>query len=188
MKKSFLIIFFCLFSVLSFAQNYAAAIENQFRDYNNLIAEKKFESALDLYGNEDFLKLFQKKDLIQLMDQMFNSPDVKFKIYPPEEVVVSDNLVESNGKKYMRLSYKQNLDMKFEDKMVESQLLLQSLQKEFGAGNVSFNQQTGYYQIITYKDAVASSTDLNKWKFAVIEEKQLPILRQFIPAEILYSK
>ena len=78
--------------------------------------------------------------------------------------------------------------MKFEDKMVESQLLLQSLQKEFGAGNVSFNQQTGYYQIITYKDAVASSTDLNKWKFAVIEEKQLPILRQFIPAEILYSK
>ena len=81
MKK--LLLFLCIsFSVLSFSQTIQSDIEVQFRDYNALIAEKSFEKALDLYANEDFLEIFPKEQMVQLMNQMFNMEGIDFKISP----------------------------------------------------------------------------------------------------------
>lgn len=97
MKK--LLLFLCIsFSVLSFSQTIQSDIEGQFRDFNALIAEKNFDKALDLYVNEDFLKIFPKDQMVQLMDQMFNMEGIDFKIYKPEDIAVSKDVVKEGDK------------------------------------------------------------------------------------------
>lgn len=185
--KKVLSLLYISFSVLVFSQNIQADIESQFRDYNYLIESKNFSKALDVYGNEDFLKLYPKEQIVEVMNQMFNSKDFEFKIYKPEDIVVSTEIIEEKNISYVKLRYKQNLDMKFNMEGVKPEVLLPALQAEFGKGQVTYNESAGFFEIRSVKDAVANSSDLKNWKFTVIEKKQIPILMQFIPESILRS-
>lgn len=172
---------------MAFSQNIQSDIESQFRDYCTLIENKNFDKALDIYGNEDFLKIFPKEQIIDLMNQMFNSKDFDFKIHQPKEIMVSNEIIKDKNNSFVKLSYKQNLEMKFNMPGLKSGQLLSALQAEFGYGQVDYNESTDVFEVRTIKEAIANSSDLKNWKFTVIEKKQIPILKQFIPESFLRS-
>ncbi|WHF52656.1 hypothetical protein QGN23_05095 [Chryseobacterium gotjawalense] len=181
-------LFLCFsFSVLAFSQNIQSDIDSQFRDFSSLIENKNFGKALDIFGNEDFLKIFPKEQMIALMDQMFNSKDFDLKIHQPENLIVSTDIIKDKNNTFVKLSYKQNLEMKFNMPGIKSGQLLSALKAEFGDGQVDYNESTGFFEVRTIKDAVANSSDLKNWKFTIIEKKQIPILKQFIPESFLRS-
>ncbi len=180
MKKLIILLFF-IFSALGFSQEYSKEVQSQFLDYTNLIINKDFEKAIDQYGNEDFLKLIPKSQLLAAMDQIFNSKEMEFKTFQPTNFVVEDKVFKKNGQSYLKLDYSQRVDMKFNSKELKKEQLLPVLQKEFGTDNVSYNEKTSYYEINTRKTAVANSSDEKKWKFTVLEKNQLGLLSQFIP-------
>ncbi|MDQ0476395.1 hypothetical protein [Chryseobacterium sp. MDT2-18] len=186
MKKVFLFLCFS-FSVLAFSQNIQSDIESQFRDYSSLIENKNFGKALDIYGNEDFLKIFPKEQVIAVMDQMFNSKDFDLKIHQPENVIVSTEIIKDKNNTFVKLSYRQNLEMKFNMPGLKSGQLLSALQAEFGNGQVDYKESSGLFEVRTVREAVANSADLKNWKFIIIEKKQIPILKQFIPESLLRS-
>jgi hypothetical protein len=184
MKKLFLFLSFISF-VPFFAQDLRAEIENQFRDYNNLLIEKKFEKALQLYGNEDFLKRFPIEQLVEKMNKMFSSPEIDFHLAAPENIVVSDKVIDQNEKKFVKIDFQQKLEMKFNDAELNRDNLLAALQKTFGNEQVKYEDKTGFFLVNTVKTAVANSSDLKNWKFTVLEQKQIPILIGFIPEQFL---
>ena len=184
MKK--LLLFLCIsFSVLSFSQRIQSDIEVQFRDYNALIAEKSFEKALNLYANEDFLEIFPKEQMVQLMNQMFNMEGIDFKIYKPEDITVSNDVIKEGDKSYVKIKYRQSLDIKFDIPDVTNDQFYTALQEEFGTEHVKLNDDTGFFEVRTGKEAIASSNNLKNWKFTVVEKKQIPFLKQFIPIQFL---
>ena len=184
MKKILFIITF-IFSVFVFSQDIKSDVERQFIEYNNLIINKDFEKAINLYSNEDFLKIFPKEQLLAFMEQTFKSPEIEFKLYLPENMIISNKIIEESGKKFVKISYHQNMEMKFNADDVEPEKLLSALQGEFGYDNVKYNDATAFYEIHTDKSAVASSSDSKNWKFTVMEKKQIPILKHFIPEQFL---
>ena len=186
MTKNIFLLLFILFSALFFGQNFKTDVENQFRDYNSLISNKDFKKAMDLYANEDFFKIVPKEQLIEMMEMVMNAPEMEFKMYPPENIIIDEkNVVNENGKKYLKLIYNQRLDMKFKDSKVKPEDLLSALQGQFGYNQVRYNEKTDFFEINTIKSTVANSSDFKNWKFTVIEKKQIPILKQFIPEKFL---
>ena len=75
--------------------------------------------------------------------------------------------------------------MKFKDSKVKPEDLLSALQGQFGYNQVRYNEKTDFFEINAIKSTVANSSDLKNWKFTVIEKKQIPILKQFIPEKFL---
>jgi hypothetical protein len=184
MKKVFLLLSF-IFCVPFFAQNINTEIETEFKDYNSLISTHQFEKALEVYGNEDFLKLFPRADLVAMMDKSFNNPDVLLKLLSPTNIIISDATVEDKGKKFVKIDFQQSLEMKFIAQDMSADQLLTILKSSFGNDHVKYDDKTEYFLIETFKTAVASSIDLKSWKFMVLEKKQIPILLGFIPMQFL---
>lgn len=183
--KKLLTVFAFLMVGLVFSQKYQADVMAQFKDYSALIESKNFEQALDKYGNQEFFNIIPKKQMVALMDQMFNAKEFEFKFYQPEDINVSDNLIKEKGNSWVKISYKQNLDMKFSKAGINNEQILSALQSEFGFGHVKFNSATQYFEIRTDKEAVANSADLKNWKFTVLEKKQIPVLKQIVPEVFL---
>ena len=184
MKKVLLLLTF-IFCVPFFAQNINAEIETQFKDYSSLISTHQFEKALDLYGNEDFLKLFPRADLIAMMNKSFNNPEVLLKLLSPTNIIINESPVEEKGKKFVKIDFQQSLEMKFIAQDMSVDQLLPILKSSFGNDHVKYDDKTEYFLIETFKTAVASSIDLKNWKFMVLEKKQIPILIGFIPMQFL---
>lgn len=181
-----LLLLLSLLIVIPFvAQDVNNEIKSQFNDYNQLIIEKKFDQALDVYGNEDFFKVVPKDQIVSLMNQMFNAPEIDIKIEKPENIIINEDPIKVEENIFVEISYQQDLQMKFNGKEVSNEVLLTALEKEFGHQNVNFNQQTGFFLINANKTVVANSKDSKNWKFTVLEKKQIPILRHFIPAQFL---
>lgn len=168
-----------------FAQDLKSDIEKQFRIYNNLIIEKKYEKAIDLYANEEFLKIIPKKTLVEMIDQVFNSPEVQFRVELPKNIQVDSKIIEEKGNKFVKLEYDQKLEMKTDDAESNKENILVALQSTFGQEHVRFDEKSGFFIINTTKVAVANSSDNENWKFSVLERHLIPILKQFIPHEFL---
>lgn len=184
MRKVFLFLSI-IFTIPFLAQNVNKEIENQFNDYNTLLIEKKFEKALDLYANEDFLRIVPKNQLVQVMNQMFNSNEIDVKIDQPINIIVNDEFFQNKGNQFVEINYQQNMQMKFNGTEMTDDALLSALKNEYGSENVTFNKQTGSFLVHTNKIALANSKDSKNWKFTVLEKKQIPILKQFIPEQFL---
>lgn len=184
MRKILLFLSFILVIPL-FAQDFKSHIETQFNDYNKLIAEKQFEKALTNYGNEHYLKVVPIDQLVSLMNEMFNSTEIDFILEKPHNVVVSDEIIEQNGEKFVKIDYQQNFEMKFNNPDLARYTIYSSLKNDFGSENVEFDKETGYFLITTNKVAVGNSNDLQSWKFSILEKKSIPVLIKFIPEQYL---
>ena len=174
-------------SVFGYSQEFSKEIETQFKDYNQLIINKNFGKALDTYANEDFLKIVPRDQMVQAMEQIFSSKEMEFKTYDPQNIIVQNGSLKSNGKTYIKLSFDQRIDMKFANTSLSKEILLAALQREFGSENVKFNDQSKFYEIKAHKNAVANSVDNKAWKFTVLERDQMQLLAQFLPKELIIS-
>ena len=181
MLRSILLALILSISTVAFSQAYKDSVKAQFSRYTDLLINKKFAQSMD-YMNPGFLKMIPKEQLTAALNQVFNNPEMQFKMEQPKIVSVGDNQV-INNQNYVKLKYSHYLSMRFKEKQ-DTAVMKQAFGQQFGEENVSYNAATDTYKFFIVKDVIANSTNQRKWTFVVVEEKQKPLLQQFIPKEL----
>lgn len=185
MFKPILVFFLIAFQCNDlFAQAYKDSIELQFLRYTESLMQKDFARSTD-YMNPGFFKFVPKEQLISLMSQAFNNPDMDFKIEDPKIVSIGSSKTISK-QSFVKLQYSNYLSMQFKNSdKSNAELTNQALQGQFGENNVKYDSATNTYKIFVVKNVIANSADNKNWTFVVVEEKQKPLLEKFIPKEML---
>ncbi len=184
-------ILFFLFT-MAYSQDHKSDVKKQFLTYYQLIIDKKFEQAMD-YVNVNMFSLVPKKQLIEVMEKSFNSPEAEIHTDLPKNIVVSGKT--QKGKEYfstinytadMKIRFKKLEDKANKDRSEVDRIMVRAqLEETFGKKNVVYDSTSGFFKIHAIKKAVANSTDLKKWTFVTVEPKQIPVLEKFIPKELL---
>jgi hypothetical protein len=172
------------------AQDFSADIKKEFLYYNQLVKAKDFDKVLE-YTHPALFESYPKDQVKAGLEQVFNNPQIEIDLGDP---VLSDfvNAKQIENKYYVRFKNVQVTKMKFG--FIESQTgtdkdntintLKQNLGGQFGAENVNYDSQTGFFVINATSKMLAVSDDKKAWKFIDIGNPQLkPILEKFIPAE-----
>ena len=129
-----------------FAQSYKDSIELQFLRYTESLMQKDFSRSTD-YMNPGFFKLVPKEQLIKMMSQAFNNPDMDFKIEDPKIVSIGSSKTISK-QSYVKLQYSNFLSMHFKNAdNPNSELTQQALQGQFGEGNVKYDSTSNTFRI-----------------------------------------
>lgn len=172
----------------------AKKITEDYNAYSKLLSEKNFEKAFD-YLNPGIFDIAPKEQLLEVMNQTLNNPAIALEVSMPEVSEFSD--VKKIGETYyVKFKSFNVIKMKFTglftpDKtpaeiQATTQKMKESFDAKFGANNVSYDEQTQFFQIKAMKPVIASSADQKSWKFITIDDdSQKPMLSQFIPAELL---
>lgn len=192
MKKLLLILF--LISNFLYSQETKKVIETQFLDYTSLIVKRDFNTALDKYANDKLFQFVSKEQLSAAFEILFNNPEMEFYLGDVKihSIELLDKKIENES--YAKIIYSQSLGMKLveidkikdiEEKKDKIKMYLYAFQNQFGDDNVKYNENTGFYDLVTQKYCVANSKDGLNWKFTVIEKKQKFLLEKFIPLELL---
>ncbi|MEM6765537.1 MAG: hypothetical protein AAF655_11440 [Bacteroidota bacterium] len=188
---SLLLVFLILGSPLHAQEE---TIRQEFTDYFDLIRNQEVEKAMDYIPGE-FFDIFPREAMVSAMKMVYNTPGLEVEFGPMEITHVSSpKLMED--KWYAMMNHISEIKMKFdtpedststtEDKKMYQEMLMTNFEQQFGEGNVSYDTETQFYLIKANKQAVAVSPDgQTDWKFVVAEKKQLPILRRFLPAELM---
>lgn len=186
MQRLILIFTFLVFSTVLFAQPYKDSIKVQFSRYTDLIVNKEFSRSAE-YINPEFFKIVPKAQLIAIMEKTFDNPELDFKVENPVILSIGDNnRIEGNN--FVKLQYSNFLSMHFKQNNEVKQdtaLTKKALEAQFGQDNVTYDSTTDTYKIFVIKNVIANSTNMRKWTFVVVEEKQKQILEKFIPKELL---
>lgn len=193
MKKTLILL--SLVSSLAFGQtseNYQENINKDFIEYNDLILKQEFEKSMD-YMLPDFFEIIPKKQMVLLMKQIYNNPDLEFKAEKPKNIEYGKPKMIGE-KYYSKIIYSYDIEMKFnnveesEDKEqseLSRNLMKLTLEKTFGSGNVKFNKETKFYEIHSIKNAFGiSANGVSDWKFIVVESNQKFILEKILPKEL----
>lgn len=184
MKLILFILTICIAQQIS-AQAYKDSIRNQFKYYNELLRNKEFSKSMD-YLNTAIYKVAPKEDLLQMIEQTFNNPDVDIKLSEPTVKNVGDTKVINNIT-YSVFEYTGDMSMRFKAEEMKNDTTGATkslLATQFGEQNVTYDRASGFYNIKVVKKVVANSDDLKKWTFLVIEESQKEMLGTLIPKEL----
>ncbi|SDR71459.1 hypothetical protein [Christiangramia echinicola] len=193
MKK--IILLLILVSNLTFGQtneSYKENLNKDFVEYNDLILKQEFEKSMD-YMLPKFFEIIPKNQMVLLMKQVYNNPDLEFKMDKPKNIVYGEPK-KIEEKYYSEITYLYDMQMRFnnieesenpEQNELNKNLTKLSLEKTFGAGNVNFNEETEFYEIQSNKNAIGiSENGTSDWKFVVVEPKQKFILEKILPQEL----
>ncbi|WP_299779171.1 hypothetical protein [uncultured Formosa sp.] len=187
-KNKVLTILFLTYCTVGFTQDYKKNIESEFTDYLNYIVNMEFEKSMD-YITPEFFEIIPKVQLIIVLKQTFSNPAMTFEIIDPKVISVQD-AEKIEAKHYALLTYSSQMNIKINNDLEETEqqtnnrlsLTKASFDQTFGAENVSYNEETGIYNIYAKKDAYAISENGNTdWKFLVIEKSQKVILEKILP-------
>lgn len=190
-KKFATILLLLVTSVVS-SQNYKKTIEKEFSEYLNSIVNMEFEKSME-YLTDDFFEIIPKEQMIMVMEKSFNNPDIEFELKDPK-ILNIDNTEKVEDKFYSLISYSLAMNMKFkisedeseDEKKLRLNLTKLSFEKEFGSDNTSYNEKTEFYEVKSEKEVYAiSNNGIDKWKFIVIDEKQMFILQKLLPQELI---
>jgi len=189
MRHTSLIICFLLLSFAVKAQSSNEKLIQQFLKYNQLMIDKNFEEAVN-YTMPEIFKIVTKEQLIQVLKQTMNPPELEFKMgLPSPSDFQQVQIIE--GKKYVRFFNNSTIEMRLTDYKNTSPtsfaITKAAFEKQFGQGNVTYNESSGYFTIKSKKKVIGRSPEnSDDWKFAVIDtDNQKKILSLFIPAEVL---
>ena len=190
-----ILILLLLVSNLTFGQtdeNYKENLNKDFIEYNDLILNQDFEKAMDFMLPE-FFEIIPKNQMILLMKQVYNNPDLEFKADKPKDIEYGKSK-KIEGKYYSEITYSYDIKMKFnnvdeskdeEQNKLNRNLMKLTLEKTFGSGNVKFNEETEFYEIHSIKNAFGiSENGTSDWKFVIVEPKQKFILEKILPNEL----
>lgn len=184
--KRLLILFFAFSLNFTFAQN--DNLERDFKNYHQLISNKKVDLAMD-YVNPKVFEFLSKEAMIQLLQAVFNVPNIEYRMSPPSIVEMDNKAKKIDNIDYISLKALTPLEVKFKDIKIDEDnlpIVMQNLEQKFGAGNVSYDKETDFFKVNSYKKAIASSDDGQNWKFVIIENpKMKTFLAKILPAEVL---
>lgn len=189
MKKLIFITGFILSLNLTFAQSAKQNVERDFMNFNQLISEKKIDDALE-YTNPKIFEIIPKESIKNLLEAVYNMPNIEYKTSKPIISEISD-VKRIENIDYIRIEYISPIVMKIKNLNLneESKIhsILNSFESKFGKGNVTFDKVSGVFKINAKKVVIASSnTGINNWKFVTVDNPRMKtILKKIIPAEIL---
>ena len=179
-------LFLCLVILFAFsasnAQTYKDTVKTQFLDYTALLIKHDFVKSTE-YLHPEFFKLIPKEQMIALMEQTFNNPEVKVSLEQPFNIVLEENKV-INKSNYVKFRYDNYMQMQFPGQPAKDSNVLKALGEQFGEKNVTYDDKKNYYRIFTNHLVVASSADRKNWTFVVIEEASRELIETFIPKEL----
>lgn len=167
-------------------------IRSDFKNYLNAITTKQFSKSMDFIVPE-FFEIFPKEQMIKVMEQTFNNPEIEFELKDPKILGVGKTKKVDN-KFYSKLRYSNMMNMRIvsdeeetdEEKKMRINLMKLSFEETFGSGNVDYNSETDFFQIYSEKEVIARSENgKSAWKFLVIEEKQKFIVEKLVPEEVI---
>ncbi|MEZ4847302.1 MAG: hypothetical protein R3B93_01440 [Bacteroidia bacterium] len=176
-------------------------IENQntiridFNNYLEAITNKEFSKSMD-YIVPEFFEIFPKEQMIKVMEQTFNNPEMEFELKEPKILEIG-KIKKVNERFYSKLRYSNLMNMKFkgeeeeteEEKKMRNNLMKLSFEQTFGSENVEYNSEADFFQIYSEKEVIAiSDNGKTEWKFLVVEEKQKFILEKLVPEEVIKMK
>ena len=186
------VILFLLVQTISQAQDYKSIIKASFSDYLDAIVNLEFERSMD-YMLPEFFEIVPREQLVGLMEQTFNNPDIHFKIKNPEILKVED-AQKIDGKYYALLTYANDMEIQLqaeadetsEEKGMRVSLTQAAFEQSFGKDNVVYNDSLDQYLIHSEKDVYSiSENGVTDWKFLVLGEKQKAILERLLPAQLI---
>ncbi|WP_028377218.1 hypothetical protein [Leeuwenhoekiella sp. MAR_2009_132] len=192
MKHFLLIACFLFASFTIHAQNYKSTIKSTFSEYLDAIVNSDFEKAMD-YMLPEFFDIIPRAQLVSIMEQTFNNPQMSFKIRNPEVLRVED-AQEIEDKFYAMLTYANDMDMQLkgeeneteEQKAMRTGLTQAAFAQSFGKDNVKYKDSTDSYTIHAEKEVIAiSNNGTTDWKFIVLENRQNGMLEKLVPAALL---
>ncbi len=187
------LLFITAFSVTQFAysQDYKKAINDEFTTYVTHLVNLEFEESME-YIPQSLFDIIPKEQMIMVMKQAFNNPDIEIKLLDPKILKIND-AEKIEGKFYALLTYSNIMQMRYysdedeteDEAQMRTDITKLSLEKMFGKKNVSFDEETSFFEIYVKKDVYAISTNgQNEWKFLAIEEKQKPLLEKLLPKQL----
>lgn len=194
MKKAVFTITLFLVTTISFAQDYKTNIKTEFSEYLHTIINKEFEKSMN-YIVPEFFEFFPKSQMIEMMDQLFNNPEMEFELKDAEIKTIND-AQKIEDKYYAFLTYSNQMNIKFllddegeeqtaDEKKMYNNIMMLSFEKTFGEGNVNYDEETEFYEIYVEKDVYAVSVNgKTDWKFLVIEKGQQALLSKILPKEL----
>jgi hypothetical protein len=179
-------------SFCSRAQDITIQIKDQFIQYSALLSQKKFDEAIR-FLDPDFLEIVTKEQLIAALNKTLNSPDFDYKTgeptvsdFKPTKLIGSKNYVKFISHMEIQMRFYKDEPRTADEKKLFISLLKATLEKQFGVGNLTYDDAIEYFKIKSNKNIIASSDDkMSEWKFVVVEPAQKALLSRFIPAELL---
>ncbi|WP_196890125.1 hypothetical protein [Aureivirga sp. CE67] len=192
-KQIFFTVLFIAFSLSTFSQNHQEVIKKEFSEYISLLEKFEFEKSLD-YVMPEFFEIASKEMILKEIEAAFNDPEIELK-FGAIEILSVNEPKNIDGKMYSVIKYNQNILLKMnsaeevgteEEKQEMLDFMLVAFQAQFGKENVTYNKETGFFQIFAEKTGVAATkSDIIDWKFITKEEGQDLFLKKILPTEIL---
>jgi len=188
MRKSILAPIAIVICLAAQAQDYKADVKKQFQEYMNLNFDQNFTKAMD-YINPALFKIISKEQMIKVFEAAMNDPQVEVAMEKENSKILSVGDKQTiSGMNYVKLQYFNSMKMRFKapgSESMDTTVIKQLLEKQFGNGNVSYNAETKSYRIVKYENVVANSADNKKWTFITVESKQKAMLEKILPKELL---
>lgn len=162
-------------------------IIKDYNEYVNLASAKKIDEALN-YTNPRLFEFIPREQMKNSLLSIYNMPNIEYKT-GEAKFLKFEELKTIESINYVKCRIISPLEMKFtaiENTEENISQLLKDLTAEFGAGNVEFDKESGFYKIKAEKEIIASSENDVDWKFVIIDgPKSKILLEKFIPKELL---
>jgi hypothetical protein len=187
------LLFITAFSVTltAYSQGYKTAINDEFTTYVTHLVNLEFEESME-YLPESLFDIIPKDQMLMVIKQAFNNPDIEIKLLDPKILKIND-AEKIEDKFYALLTYSNIMKMRYiseedeteDEAQMRTDITKLSLEKMFGKKNVSFDEETSFFEIYVKKDVYAISTNgQNQWKFLAIEENQKQLLEKLLPKQL----
>lgn len=203
MKNILFVLTLCAFTLLSCnstkgisksaAKSPAQSIKDDFAKYNQHILDKEFEESMN-YILPEFFEYFPKKDLIAVMEMMFNGTEVIFDLGEPRNIEIGE-IEQIEERYYATINYDYDMNVKYvsladpnateEEQELTRKLIITQMENAMG-GKVSYDEETDFYSVVAKKVSFAISDDgLSNWKFVVVENEQKALLEKLLPQKLI---
>ncbi len=187
--RTILSLVFCTFLLnIGFAQS-EDAIRKGFKKYQDFLKAGEYEKSMDLVYPKLF-DLVPKSTLLDAIKSTFNDPNLEIEM-GDGKILEIGKAQKVEGEYFSFISYESVIKMKAnasgeaEQEAINVQLKA-NFEENFGANNVSYDEETGFFTIKVKEQSLAISPNgKDSWKFLTLQKNQLMLMEQILPAEIL---
>ncbi len=169
-------------------------LRDDFDQYIGFIMDKDFNTCTK-FMPEKIFNLIPKDKLVTMMNKTMNDPSVSYEMFAPK-VTDLGQIQKIDGNHYAILKYSMKMNIKYHwDKMPDydekdgapdNETILIALKAQFGKDNVTYNEATSFFNVMSYKKVAAISKNGNTdWKFAVLDPQQIQLAKMILPTKII---
>lgn len=178
------------FSFSGFAQD-KAQIKKGFIQYQALLKSGEYEKSMD-YVYPGLFQVVPRAQMTQAMKSMLNNPMMEIELGKVENLEVADSK-KVEDEYFAVMSYSTNMSFKMnanspEEKAAMTAQLKANFEQKYGAENVTYDKESGFFSVKMTERAVAiSPNNKDSWTYLNLQEGQEQIMMKILPPEIAKS-